>query len=124
MGKYDFIKIVSLIGLVGIFILYSNSALGQDKEKDELTAKFLKRIETLETLVKEQGKLIEMMQKEIDKIKKESPLVTLPPFPNNLKDFSNKLPNGATPFHFNGQTYYMVPLNKLTKDQESLNKDN
>lgn len=123
MKKSNFIEIVSLVGLVSIILFSSTTLYGQNKLGDESSAKLSKRIEKLETLVKEQQKQIESLQNEIEKIKKESPIVTLPSYPNSLEEFSNKMPNGAKPFRFNGQTYYMVPLNKLNLDQEKLNMD-
>jgi hypothetical protein len=121
MKNINYMKTVSLLGLVAIFLLYSDFAFGQGK-KDDSTAKLIQRIESLEKKIQDQEKQIETLQDDLNKMKKESPMVTIPPLGSNLKGFSKELPYGATPFKFNGQIYYMVPLNKLTGENKGLNK--
>lgn len=123
MKRSNLIGTISFIGFVSIILFSSKLLYGQDKTNNESTAQLSKRIEWLETLVKEQQKKIESLESDIEKIKKESPMVTLPSFPNNLRDLSNKLPKGTKPFTFNGQTYYMVPLNKLETEFGKLDKN-
>ena len=72
MKKSNFIEIISSIGFVSIILFSSITLYGQNKMDDESSTKISKRIETLETLVKEQQKQIESLQNEIDKIKKEN----------------------------------------------------
>ncbi|MBA4406167.1 hypothetical protein C0389_02715 [bacterium] len=112
MGKSNFTRIVNIIGFLSIILFSSDLLFSQDTKKDDADSKLTKRIEYLETLVKGQQKQIESLQKEILKLKFEKPMVTLPA-DSALNYFSEKFPNGARPFKFNGRTYYMVPLSKL-----------
>ena len=114
MKRSIFIGTALFVGLV-IFLFSSELNYGQDKKGNESNGKLLKRIESLEKIVKEQQGKIETLQSEIDKIKRESPLATLPSLPG-LKEGQNSFPKGAKPFNFNGQTYYMTPLNNISPD--------
>ena len=114
MKRSNIIGPLLFIGLV-IILFSSELNYGQDKTGNDSDGKLLKRIESLEKIVKEQQNKIETLQLELDKISRESPLTALPSLPR-LKEGQNSFPKGAKPFNFNGQTYYMTPLNKLSPD--------
>jgi hypothetical protein len=79
------------------------------KEKDEITL-LKERIDALEKTVKNQEKQITALGEKLAKLK--NPLLALP------KDMNpNRMPKGSKPFNFNGQEYYMVPLDSKPNEK-------
>jgi len=105
--KKNIIQFSSLIFIALVLILFmSGQNPAQDKKGDEKIQPLIDRIEALEKKVKEQDTKISELNSELDKIKNSNPMFAIP----NLPDLKN-LPKGSKPFQFNGQTYYMVPVN-------------
>lgn len=111
--------IISILFPVIIFIL-AGSSFAQESANAEEIIKLKDQINKLEMKVNEQSETIKKLQKEISGLKSQGPLLAIPKS-GDIKS----LPKGSRPFYFNGQTYYIVPLDnkqKLMDDNTPENK--
>lgn len=102
--------------LIVIFFLFSlvfisNETKGQDK--DSTDTKLKDKISLLEKKIQNQQDEIEGLKKEIDKLKKTRPWLAVPKIEGN-----DRLRKGRR-FEFNGQVYYMIPLNSGSVKNET-----
>ena len=88
-----------------IILLNSKVVKAQDKNKEDEISNLKDKIEMLEKKLQKQEDEIAGLKKEVDDLKNKKPLLALP----EIRDHNN-LRKGKR-FEFNGQTYYMVPLN-------------
>ncbi len=81
----------------------------QDKSKDDEISKLHDKIEMLGKKMQNQANEINNLKKEVENMKKRKPMLAVPDLKNE-----NNLRKGKR-FEFNGQVYYMVPLNTDNK---------
>lgn len=93
-----------------VFVIFSISLISspikaQDKTSGDEIVKMQSKIEMLEKKLQKQEDEINNLKKEVDNLKKRRPMLAVPDLKNG-----NNFRRGK-PFEFNGQLYYMVPLN-------------
>lgn len=98
-----------LSSILVLFTILSISSLSYTQQRDDLEEikKLKEQIGKLELKVNEQAEAITKLQKEISALKSRSPLLAIP-----KSGDKSTLPKGSREFYFNGQTYYIVPLDK------------
>ena len=91
----------------------SSPVKAQDKTNDDEITKMQNKIEMLEKKLQKQEDEINNLKKEVDNLKKGRPFLAVPDLKNENNFHKGK------PFEFNGQLYYMVPLNTGTQKKET-----
>lgn len=90
----------------------------QKKNNDDSLTVMKKKIAELEIKTKLQQEKINQLESMIGELNKKKPFAVFPSDPNKPKR-----PNNASPFEFNGNRYYFVPLiGKTINDLQSLEK--
>ncbi len=87
-------------------LIISIPVKAQNKNDTDDTAKLKAKIEMLQKKIQKQEEEISRLQSEVENLKKKNPLIEIPK-PDGNKEFRK-----GKPFEFNGELYYMVPLNK------------
>jgi hypothetical protein len=101
-------KLISMSLFFSLFLEYSAIVLfAQKQTKDESGLKLKMKIEELESKLEQQKHELDSLQSELKNLKSQKPLIALPA-PKDFRD----LPKGATPFEFNGNTYYVVLIDR------------
>lgn len=112
-------KYLITLTIICSFVFISSLNFAQEKGIDKSGNDIKKKVEELESKLDKQKREIDSLQTELKKLKSPKPMVAIPA----PKDFK-KYPKGATPFEFNGHTYYIVPLEKngIKNENELLKK--
>jgi peptidoglycan hydrolase CwlO-like protein len=105
-----YLLIVPAIFLSVILTPVLVNAADKDKEKDEINL-LKEKIEALEKKINKQENQIGALSKKIAEMK--NPYLAVPKELN-----PNHLPKGSKPFKYQGQQYYMVPINSKPNENQ------
>ena len=111
MKRKSFLNLLIVTSLFLSFILTPvvANAADKDKNKDEITL-LKEKIEALEKKVNNQENQITALGKKLVQMK--YPYLAVP------KDLdTNHIPKGSRPFKFQGQQYYMIPINSKSNEK-------
>ena len=105
MKNKSTIKLLTCLLFLSSFVFISGESKAQQRESDNAAVKLNNKIEQLEKKIENQQAEIENLRQEVDKLKKTRPWLAVPKIEKN-----DNFRKGRR-FEFNGQVYYMVPLN-------------